>query len=112
MPKKTVLALLIVALATFALAQKSKTPAERSVAGVVTDVAGNPVPGAVVQLENMKTMQIRSFIAKDKGDYVFSGLGTDVDYTLKAEFNGHASASKTLSTFDSHPVATINLQLK
>lgn len=113
MPKKIVLALLMLALAGFAFAQKkSKTPTERSVSGVVTDVAGAPVPGAVVQLENMKTMQIRSFIAKDKGDYVFSGLGTDVDYSLKAEFNGHTSATKTLSTFDSHPAPIINLQLK
>jgi hypothetical protein len=116
MPKKTVLALMIVMLAALestAFAQKKpKTPTERSVSGVVTDVAGNPVPGAVVQLENMKTMQIRSFIAKEKGDYIFSGLGTDVDYSLKAEFSGHASATKTLSTFDSHPAPVINLQLK
>jgi hypothetical protein len=112
MSRKIVPALLILLLATFAVAQKSKTPAERSVSGIVTDVAGAPVPGAVVQLENMKTMQIRSFIAKDKGDYYFNGLGTDVDYSLKAESNGHASAPKTLSTFDSHPAAIINLQLK
>jgi hypothetical protein len=112
MPRKTVLALLILLLATCVFAQKSKTPAERAVSGTVTDVAGAPVPGAIVQLENMKTMQIRSFIAKDKGDYYFNGLGTDVDYSLKAESNGHSSATKTLSTFDSHPAAVINLQLK
>ena len=113
MPRKSVLAVLILLLATFAFAQKkSKTPGERAVSGVVTDVAGSPVPGAIVQLENMKTMQVRSFIAKEKGDYYFNGLGTDVDYSLKAEWNGHASATKTLSTFDSHPEAVINLQLK
>jgi hypothetical protein len=108
-----VLALMVLLLATFAFGQKkSKTPTERSVSGFVTDVSGAPVPGAIVQLENMKTMQVRSFIAKDKGDYYFNGLGTDVDYSLKAESNGHSSATKTLSTFDSHPEAIINLQLK
>jgi hypothetical protein len=115
--KRSFGAMLILALAALVLGQlgfgqKSKTPTERSVSGVVTDSSGSPVPGAVVQLENMKTLQVRSFICKDKGDYYFHGLGTDVDYQLKAQSNGHESATKTLSTFDSHPEATINLQLK
>ncbi len=110
--KRFTWALLILALATLAFAQKTKGPAERTVSGVVTDAGGAPVVGAVVQLENMKTLQVRSFIAKDKGDYYFHGLSTDVDYQLKAQFNGHESTTKTLSTFDSHPAAIINLQLK
>jgi hypothetical protein len=111
MVRKTVIAICFLLLAAFALAQK-KAPAERSVTGIVTDAGGAPVPGAVVQLENMKTMQIRSFIAKDKGDYYFHGLGMDVDYQLKAESNGHSSSTRTVSSFDSHPEVTINLQLK
>ncbi|MDP9169258.1 MAG: carboxypeptidase-like regulatory domain-containing protein [Acidobacteriota bacterium] len=104
---------LILALSSFAFAQKKeKTPTERSVGGVVSDSAGAVVPGAVVQLKNMKTLQVRSFIAKDKGEYYFHGLSTDVDYEVKAESNGHSSASKTLSTFDSHTEATLNLTLK
>jgi hypothetical protein len=105
--------MLILALASFAFAQKKdKAPAERAVRGIVTDVSGMPVPGAVVQLENMKTLEIRSFIARDKGDYYFHGLATDVDYRLKAQSNGHESSTHMLSTFDSHPEAIINLQLK
>ena len=104
---------LVLILAVLAFGQKKeKAPAERSVSGIVTDVQGNPVPGAVVQLENTKTMQVRSFIAKDKGDYYFHGLSTDVDYELTAQSAGHSSAKRTLSTFDSHPEVTINLQLK
>jgi len=114
MVRKTAIAILVLLMAVFAFAQESKKkgPAERSVTGIVTDAAGAPVPGAVVQLENMKTMQIRSFIAKDKGDYYFHGLGMDVDYQLKAESNGHTSATRTVSSFDSHAELTINLQLK
>lgn len=114
MARKTAIAILVLLMAVFAFAQdsKKKGPAERSVTGIVTDANGAPVPGAVVQLENMKTMQIRSFIAKDKGDYYFHGLGMDVDYQLKAESNGHTSATRTVSSFDSHPELTINLQLK
>jgi hypothetical protein len=46
------------------------------------------------------------------GDYYFHGLATDVDYELKAESNGKGSATKTLSSFDTHPEARINLQIK
>jgi hypothetical protein len=111
--KRFAAVLLMFALASFAFGQKKeKTPAERSVAGIVTDAGGSAVAGSVVQLKNMKTLQVRSFIAKDKGDYYFHGLSTDVDYELKAESNGHSSASKTLSSFDSHTEATVNLTLK
>jgi hypothetical protein len=104
---------MIFALATFALGQgKKAAPAERSVTGVVTDATGAAVPGAVIQLKNMKTMQVRSFIAREKGDYYFHGLGTDVDYELKAQKDGHESPPHTLSSFDSHAEAVINLQLK
>ena len=60
-----------------------------------------PAPGAVVQLKNTKTLQIRSFIAKEHGAYYFHGLSPDVDYELKAEFQGRPAATKTLSSFDS-----------
>lgn len=92
--------------------KKSKEPTEKSISGVVTDAGGNPVPGAVVQLKNMKTLQVRSFIAKEMGDYVFMGLPLDADYEVKAEANGKTSSTKTLSNFDSRTEAKINLQLK
>ena len=91
-------------MATAVFAQKkAKTPTEKSVSGIVTDAGGNPIPGAVVQLKNMKTLQIQSFIAKEKGDYYFHGLSADVDYQLHAQANGKESAPRTVSTFDSHP---------
>jgi hypothetical protein len=113
MLKRLTVALFVLALATFAFGQKkSKEPQEKSVSGIVTDASGNPVPGAIVQLKNTKTLQVRSFIAKDMGEYYFQGLATDVDYELKADANGKSSGTRTLSSFDSHPEAKINLQLK
>ena len=113
MLKRLAAAVLVLMLAAFAFGQKKeKTPSERSVSGIVTDSTGDPVPGAVVQLENMKTLQVRSFIAKDKGDYYFHGLSTDADYQLRAQFSGKSSPTRTLSSFDSHTEAVINLQLK
>ncbi len=92
--------------------EKREEASKRSLEGLVTDTGDNAVVGAVVKLKDMKTLQVRSFIAKDKGEYYFHGLSTDVDYEVKAESNGHSSASKTLSTFDSHTEATLNLTLK
>jgi hypothetical protein len=81
------------------------------VQGSVTDAEENAVNGAVVQLKNNKTLQIRSFITQKDGAYYFHGLSPDVDYELKAEYQGAASGSKTLSTFDSRKEAVINLKL-
>jgi hypothetical protein len=83
----------------------------RSVQGTVSDAGGNAVDGAVVQLKNTKTLQIRSFITKDHGSYYFHGLSPDVDYELRAEYQGASSGTKTLSAFDSRKQAVINLTL-
>ena len=108
--KRIATILLILSLAVFA--QKPKAAKERTVSGIVTDAAGTAIPGAVVQLENLKTLQVRSFIAKDRGDYIFQNLSMDVDYRLKAQANGKESTPRTVSTFDSHTELTINFQLK
>jgi Carboxypeptidase regulatory-like domain len=105
--------MLLISLTTLGFGQgKKKEPAERAVSGVVTNDNGEPVPGAVVQLKNMKTLQVRSFIAKEKGEYYFNGLSTDIDYEFRAEWNGKSSNTRTLSSFDSHPAVVLNLQLK
>jgi hypothetical protein len=91
--------------------QKDQDSNVRTVQGTVTDEAGNPISGAVVQLENMKTLQIRSFITKEKGDYYFSELSPDIDYKLHAENHGMVSAVKTLSSFDNRKQATLNLKV-
>src|SRR5215472_7229188 len=59
-------ALLSVALAAPA-SKKNPDQNMRVVQGVVSDAGENPVDGAVVQLKNTKTLQIRSFITKDHG---------------------------------------------
>ena len=103
----------ILTLPSVGLAQKmKKTPVERTIAGIVTTAEEVPVPGAVVQLKNLKTLQVRSFIARDRGDYIFQGLSLDVDYELKALGNGKESALRTVSTFDPHPSVVLNLKLK
>ncbi len=96
---------------SWAADKKGEDSNVRAVQGTVTDADGNAVEGAVVQLKNTKNLQIRSFITKDHGAYFFHGLSPDVDYELKADFQGAASGTKTLSSFDSRKQAVINLQL-
>jgi Carboxypeptidase regulatory-like domain len=96
-------------------AQKKKDKEEsstRTLQGLVTDKDGNPASGAVVQLKDLRTLQIRSFITKDDGAYFFSGLKMDDDYQVKADWKGLSSDSKRLSVFDSRKTATINLKLE
>jgi hypothetical protein len=70
------------------------------------------VPGAIVQIKDSKTLQVRSYIAQQDGKYHFWGLGTEVNYELRAEAGGLTSKSKTVSVFNSHPVVTLNLKLR
>lgn len=107
-------AAILLILVSAAFAQEKKRKGEdttRSVAGVVTTTEESPAIGAVVQLKNTKTLQIRSFITKENGSYYFHELSPDVDYELKADFQGSSSPTKTLSSFDSRRNATINLKL-
>jgi len=91
---------------------KKKAAAERPVKGVVTDADGKPVVGAIVQLKNSRTLQVRSFITKDTGEYYFAGLSKDIDYELKAQFSGKTSAARTLSSFDPKTDPVLNLTIK
>lgn len=106
------LALVLAGASVQAFAQKNQNSTVRSVQGVVNDPSGNAIAGAVVHLKNAKTLQIRSFIAKDDGSYAFHGLSTNVDYELRAEYQGASSDVRTLSVFDSRPKAVINLKIK
>src|SRR5947209_2030849 len=74
------LLLLVVAGGAFAQNKKKGDDQTRSVQGVVTGDDNAAVNGAVVQLKNTKTLQIRSFITKENGEYYFHGLSPDVDY--------------------------------
>jgi|SRR5579862_6443648 len=109
--------LLLMAVCAVLLAgQKKKDKEEdagtRSLQGLVTDAQEQPLVGAVVQLKDMRTLQVRSYLTKEDGTYRFSGLKTDIDYQVKADFGGLTSGSKTISVFDSRKVATINLKVE
>jgi Carboxypeptidase regulatory-like domain len=113
---KWILILSLAALCALSLAGQKKKDKDdentRTLQGLVTDADDNPAVGAVVQLKDLHTLQIRSFITKDDGAYHFSGLKTDTDYEVKAQMNGLSSRNRTLSTFDSRKAPNINLKLE
>jgi hypothetical protein len=77
----------------------------RYLSGTVTDKRGNPLPRAIVQLENTANLYVRSYITGKDGVYYFNDLSDDVEFTLLAKYRNYRSKPKTLSKFDSseHP---------
>ena len=83
----------------------------RAVMGTVTTADDKLVSGGVVQLKDMRTLQVRSFITLDDGQYHFSALRADIDYELTAKF-GEMTATKKLSLFDNRKAAVLNFKLE
>jgi hypothetical protein len=96
----------------FAQKKKNEDAGTRGVQGTVLGPDDKLVAGAVVQLKDMRTLQVRSFITQDDGSYHFSGLKADIDYQLKADFKGMSSSTKTLSVFDDRKTPIINLKVE
>ena len=92
--------------------EKREEAAQRGLQGTVSDPDDKPVTGAVVQLKDMRTLQVRSFITQSDGAYRFSGLKIDNDYQVKADYSGMSSGYKTLSVFDNRRTPIINLKLE
>ena len=115
MPKRQFAIVLFVCAALLAtgvpiLAQDERPT--RSVKGLVADEHENPLEGAVVQLKNTKTLQVKSFITDRDGSYYFHGLDTNVDYQLRARLGDAASRTRTVSTFDDRREVVYNFELK
>ena len=108
------LAMLILPLlaASAVYAQGAKHEAQlKTVRGVVVDKSDNPVPTGVVFLKNVRTNQVRSYIADNQGSYRFSGLDPNSDYELHAEKDGAKSQTRNVSSFDSRMDIVVNLKL-
>ena len=93
-------------------AQGGKHEAQlKTVRGVVIDRSENPVPTGVVFLKNVRTNQVRSYIADNQGNYRFSGLDPNSDYELHAEKDGAKSQTRNISSFDTRMDIVLNLKL-
>jgi hypothetical protein len=111
---RLLLACLLVCLAVLLavpLSGADKGPPKRTIRGEIWSPEDAPVNGAIVQLKNAKTLQIRSFVTKEDGGYVFPGLSTDVEYEVSAKFQDLVAGPRTVSQFDTRKEAIVNLKL-
>ena len=94
-------------------AQSNKHQADlKTVRGVVTDKSDNPIAAAVVFLKNVRSNQVRSYIADNQGNFRFSGLDPNADYELHAEKDGAKSQTRSISSFDTRMDIVLNLKLE
>jgi hypothetical protein len=106
---------ILVAFSPGALAQSDKKIKKeeatlRAVQGTVFDADDKPVVGAIVQLKDVRTLQMRSYITKVDGEYHFSSLKIDDDYEVEARNNHMTSGAKKISIFDNRKIVIQNLK--
>ena len=89
----------------------TKAPELRTVQGMVADKSGAPIQGAVVYLQDTKTMAVKSFLSDNEGHFHFRQLSMSTDYGLWAELNGVRSKTMNISQFNSHPDLEYTLKL-
>lgn len=82
-----------------------------SVEGHVINSAKVPVVGAVVYLENPKSLNVQSYLTDDKGYFHFSHIAPQTDYNVWAEQNGIETKHKFISQFSSHTHFHFTLKL-
>ncbi len=111
MRKAAIVALVLTLLPIVMAASHKNEPQTKTLTGQVTDKADAPLPGAVVYLQNSRTQAVKTFITGRDGNYRFSALSPNVDYQVYAEYQGHRSDSKTLSSFDSRSNVVLHLKV-
>ncbi len=86
-------------------------PVVRFVEGNVVSHAKTPIEGAIVYLEDPKSMAIKSYLTDSKGYFHFTNLTGQTDYELWAEQEGVQSKHKFISQFSSHTRFVFTLKL-
>jgi hypothetical protein len=85
--------------------------AVRVVQGIVRDSSDQPQANAVVYLQDQKSLEVRTYITQADGRYRFGQLSSEVDYQLWAEYKGHKSKTRSISSFDSKKEFTFDLKI-
>jgi hypothetical protein len=90
---------------------KEKKPQTRTVIGVVTDDAENPIEGAAVELADRQTGKVLDIYSQDGGHYQYTDLRFDHDYTVKATYQGASSEVRQASSLDTRTPLVLNLTI-
>jgi hypothetical protein len=92
-------------------ASTTKVPQLRTIEGMVSRKDGAPVQGAVVYLQDTKSLAVKSYLSDGQGQFHFRHLSMSLDYDLWAELNGKRSKTKSISQFNSKPDLRYRLKL-
>jgi hypothetical protein len=112
-PKQVVQYAIFLFLAVFFVAHipAANASGQKVVEGKVVGSDDQPQSGAIVYLKNGKNSDIKSFISTADGSYRFGQLSPDIDYEIWAEYQGHKSSTKTVSSFDSKKLLSYVLKV-
>jgi hypothetical protein len=80
-----------------------KVPKLRTIDGTVRDKGGEPIQGAVVYLQDSRSLAVKSYLSDEAGQFHFRQLSLSADYSLWAEVHGNRSKAKSISQFNSKP---------
>jgi hypothetical protein len=100
------LLILVMSCAVLGYANAAQT---RIVRGKVVSGDGKPLSGAVVQLKDIRTLVIRSFVTQEDGKFEFSGVDSDEAYELRAHYRDYWGDPNTITRFDSSTVVELTL---
>jgi Carboxypeptidase regulatory-like domain len=93
-----------------ALAQSlQSSKSQRTLEGMVRDAAGQPLSGAIVYLENLSSLAVKTYVTSADGDFHFGQVGMDSDYEIYAEAGGKKTKIKRISAFNNKKRWTIDL---
>jgi hypothetical protein len=90
---------------------KDKTPQTRTVRGVTTDESDNQIQGAAIQLTDLQTKKVLDVYSGPGGQYQFTDLRFDHDYTVKATYKNLSSETRQISSLDIRTPLEMNLVL-
>ena len=94
---------------SFSAFAKDRQPTTRIVSGTVYDESNNAIVGADVELTDVQTGKVLDIYSQQSGDYEYSGLKFDHDYTIKAMYKGGTSEVRKISMFETRWHLVMNL---
>ena len=81
---------------------QAKPAAHHTVDGTVVNAGRASITGAVVYLENPKSLDVQSYLSDAQGHFHFNQISPQTDYEVWAEQNGIESRHHFISQFSSH----------